>query len=68
MRAVLDKSLFSDHVIVTEVLDGRNPIAQFKPGVLGAQCGTNCSRGSNLAALCASDFQVSSAETNYLHN
>ena len=68
MRAVFDKSLFGDNVIVTETLDGTNPIAQFKLGVPCAQCGTNCSRGSNLAALCASDFEVSSADTNYLHN
>ena len=62
MRAVLDKSLFSDNVIVTETLDGTNPFAQFKLGVPCAQCGTKCSRGSNLAGLCASGIEVSSAD------
>ena len=62
MRAVLDKSLFGDRVIVTETLDGAKHTSQFK---LGGPCesrSTNHLKGSNLAALCASDFQVSSTE------
>ena len=62
MRAVLDKSLFGDCVIVTKTLDGAKHAAQFK---LEGPCksrSTNCSKGSNLAALCSSDFQVSSTE------
>ena len=68
MRAVLDKSLFGDRVIVTQTLDGANPTAQVKRG---ARCGSHCNRRlqeSNLAALCASDFQVSSTEMHdFLH-
>ena len=59
MRTVLDKSVFGDRVIVTETLDGAYPAAQSK---LGAPRGSHYAhrlQGSNLAALCKSDFQVS---------
>ncbi len=64
MRAVLDKSLFGDRVIVTKTLDGSKHTAQFKLGGLCESRSTNHSKGSNLAALCTSDFQVSSTEAN----
>lgn len=66
MRAVLEKSLFGDCVIVTETLDGANHTAQVN---LGAPCKshfTNRLKESNLAALCTSDFQVSTTEMNVL--
>ena len=66
MRAVLDKSLFGDRVIVTETLDGSKHTAQIK---LDSPCesrSTNRSKGSNLTALCKSDFQVSPTEMNVL--
>ena len=66
MRAVLDKSLFGDHVIVTKTLDGAKHAAQFK---LEGPCesrSTNHSKGPNLTALCTSDFQVSSTEANVI--
>ena len=66
MRTVLDKSLFGDRVIVTETLDGSKHIAQFKLGGLCESRAINRPKGSNLAALCTSDFQVSSTEANSL--
>ena len=66
MRAVLDKSLFGDCVIVTETLDGAKHTTQCK---LEGPCesrSTNRSKGSNLTALCKSDFQVSPTEMNVL--
>ena len=59
MRAVLDKSLFGDCVIVTKTLNGADHIAQFKLGVPCAYRRTGQRQGSNLAALCTSDLQVS---------
>ena len=64
MRAVLDKSLFGDGVIVTETLDGAHPTAHSKLGVPCASRSAHCLQGSNLSALCKSDFQVSSTEMN----
>ena len=66
MRAVLDKSLYGDRVIVTKTLDGAKHTIQFKLEGPCESCSTNRSKGSNLAALCTSDFQVSSTEINVL--
>ena len=66
MRAILDKSLFGDHVIVTKTLDGAKHTTQCK---LEGPCqsrSTSRSKESNLTALCKSDFQVSSTKSECL--
>ena len=65
MRAVLDKSLFGDRVIVTETLDGAHPTAQSNLEAPRRSHYAHRLQGSNLAALCKSDFQVSSSEMKF---